>query len=272
MRILVVLDRPDTVTFTLEVAGQLADRFACRDIRLLHPQLEDDPDFRAPDEGMPTREDRLRFARSVSDRADRLRAACADWITASGRTATARWIEIAGDVQKIVAREAANADLTVLSRPRPKDPAFVGQAFTGALYDAQSTVVIAPLHHHPTVGARPVIAWRPSHALERAIASATPLLSRAEVVTWVIGEGGHGTVELPPVAAQLESRGVRTVVDRFTLDDGDPGEQIRAHALAAQADLLIMGSYTHPRFVEWLFGGPTRDILAHGTLPILTHH
>jgi nucleotide-binding universal stress UspA family protein len=33
-----------------------------------------------------------------------------------------------------------------------------------------------------------------------------------------------------------------------------------------------MGAYGRPHFIEWLFGGPTVDLLAHATWPILTHH
>lgn len=61
-------------------------------------------------------------------------------------------------------------------------------------------------------------------------------------------------------------------MERFILTDEPVGEQIKTHALRAGADLLIMGAYGRPRFIEWLCHGPTVDILAHTSLPILTHH
>ena len=36
-------------------------------------------------------------------------------------------------------------------------------------------------------------------------------------------------------------------------------------------DLLIMGAYSHPRLVEVLLGGATREILREACLPVLLH-
>ncbi|GBR11231.1 universal stress protein [Acetobacter oeni] len=272
MRILAILDRPETAASTLRTASELADRLGCQDIRLLHPAPADDPAFQSPDEGMPGPEDRARFAHDVSARAETLRQICQDQSRTSGQEGRARWVEITGDIRKIVAREAANAALTVLSRPRPDDPEFVRQAFSGALYDAKAAVVIAPLQHHDTVGARPVIAWHPSSGLEQAIEAAQPLLKQAERVVLIIGENYPGEVAEPDFAEQLRRADIPVSIDRFIISSTNTGEEIRSHALTAGGDLLIMGAYSRPHFIEWLFGGPTQEILAHETLPLLTHH
>lgn len=275
MRVLVILDRPDTARFTLGTAGALADALGADDIRLLHPKPASDPRFKTPDEGIPTDEDRQRFAREVGTRADALRALAGEWIeaqTASARKAARNWVEIAGDIRRIVAREAAQADFVVHGRPRAHDPDAVTDAFAGALYDAQATLVVAPLRDCPTVGRKPVIAWQESEVLDRAISAARPLLDKAQRVTFVIGERGAAQTALPAFAKDLAGRGIDIAVDRFPIESGDLGEQIRAHVLAADADLLVMGAYTRPHFLEWLFGGPTQDVLANTTLPILTHH
>lgn len=274
MRILAVLDRPETALSTLQATGELARRLNGQDIRLLHPKPATDPAFQAPDEGIPTPDQRKAFTAQVTSRAKRLHDIARQWIRAAGdpTTAKAQWVEMAGDTRKIVAREARQADLVVISRPRADDRQTIGQAFSGALYDAGATVLIAPLQACATVGRRPIVAWHPSPALDRVLDTVQPLLEAAEHVTFLIGTE-HATAEVPPDRARmLVDRGVPVTIDRFVAHRDRIGEELRAHALAARGDLLIMGAYTHSRFLEWLFGGPTRDLLAHATLPILTCH
>ncbi|MCE2564539.1 universal stress protein [Komagataeibacter sp. FNDCF1] len=272
MRILAILDRLDIAAFILETTGELASRLQCRDIRVLQPRPATDPDYQSPDEGMPSDEERTRFTQDISRRAAGLHKTCRDWAKATGHVDDVHWVETAGDIRQIVAREAAGADLVVLGRPRPADPDYASQAFAGALYDAQAAVVVAPLQHHATVGAHPVVAWHPSAKLERAIESVWPLLEKAQAVTVIIGENRSGAQPDPALVGRLRDRGVPVTVDRFIITERDTGEQIRARALSARGDLLVMGAYDRPYFIEWLFGGPTRDILTHGTLPLLTHH
>jgi hypothetical protein len=39
-----------------------------------------------------------------------------------------------------------------------------------------------------------------------------------------------------------------------------------------EADLLVMGCYGHTRLRELLFGGASRHVLAHMSLPVLMSH
>ncbi|MBB2206605.1 universal stress protein [Gluconacetobacter takamatsuzukensis] len=274
MRILAILDRPETALFTLRAAGDMARRLNAREIRLLHPRPMTDPAFQAPDEGMPTPARRKAFARQVAGRAKQLHDIARDWSDAAGDPLAARagWVETAGDIRRIVTHEAREAGLVVVSRPRADDRDDVGQALAGALYDAGAPVLVAPLQAYDTVGLRPIVAWAPSPALDRALDLARPLLESAGHVTFVIGSEHETEDASPEWARMLAARGVPVTIDRFTAPRERMGEEIRAHALTAGGDLLIMGAYTHSRFVEWLFGGPTRDLFAHATLPILTCH
>lgn len=272
MRILAILDRIETALFTLETATELAARLGHSSIRVLHPELQDDPDYQVPDEGIPSWEEEKRFAQTVAAKADALRGIFREWYSTFKGTQTAEWVEVSGNIRKIVAREAMTADMTVLSRPRASDPEEVAQVFSGALYDAKATVIVAPLQHYETIGSHPVIAWHRSSALDQAIAAAIPLLKQSFHVSFVIGEERENDVAEPDIADELRRLGVTVTVDRFLISSSDVGEEIRQHALAAGGDLLIMGAYSRSHFIEWLFGGPTQDILSHATLPILTHH
>jgi nucleotide-binding universal stress UspA family protein len=272
MRLLAVLDRADTAVFTLEALAGLLNRLGPADSTILHVEPVRDPDYLSPDEGMPGKTEHERFVHTVSARADTLRQIAQEWTRAVTPPRDTAWTERVGDVRTLVGREAAGVDITVLSRPLPHDDSAVAEAFAGALYDAQAAVLIAPLEHCATFGQHPVVAWRPSYSLDLAVQAALPLLERASRVTFIIGENTPMEVPAPPLGAVLAQMGVSVQVDRFLLGAGDTGEQVRQRALAVGGDLLVMGAYTRPHFIEWLFGGPTQDILAHGTLPILTRH
>jgi nucleotide-binding universal stress UspA family protein len=45
---------------------------------------------------------------------------------------------------------------------------------------------------------------------------------------------------------------------------------MRANDLGA--DLLVMGAYAHSRMREFVFGGATRHVLEHMTIPVLMSH
>ena len=50
------------------------------------------------------------------------------------------------------------------------------------------------------------------------------------------------------------------------------GDEILSRAFDLDADLLVMGAYGHARLRELVFGGATRHIAKHMTLPTLFSH
>jgi nucleotide-binding universal stress UspA family protein len=50
------------------------------------------------------------------------------------------------------------------------------------------------------------------------------------------------------------------------------GEAILDYAAKNNCDLLVKGAYTQSRLRQMMFGGATRHILAHATLPVLMAH
>ncbi|HSG95923.1 MAG TPA: universal stress protein, partial [Afifellaceae bacterium] len=50
------------------------------------------------------------------------------------------------------------------------------------------------------------------------------------------------------------------------------GEDLLSRAADFSADLIVMGGYGHTRLRETVFGGATRTILEHMTVPVLMAH
>ena len=98
-----------------------------------------------------------------------------------------------------------------------------------------------------------------------------PLLQKANRVTVLTVIGG--TEVSGPSAEQLiqylQRHGIAVEPMRIGLDGKDTGQAILAAAQSLDCDLLIKGAYTQSRLRQMIFGGATRHILAHATLPVL---
>ncbi|MDT8872862.1 universal stress protein [Komagataeibacter rhaeticus] len=253
MRILVILDCVETALPALETAGGLACRLGCHDIRVLQPQPATDPDYQSPDEGMPGNEARLHFARTIADRATQLHRICTDWAAATGHTTDTHWVEQAGDIRATVAHEASGSDLVVMGRPHAGHAAAISPSLAGALYDARAAVVMAPLRvlcHHRAEPCRGMacIARPGARDCKRMAPAGTGPQGNGH--HWRIpaghparpGTGGH------PAPQGRNGGGGAIHQYRYGCGCPDPGT-------GRTGDLLVMGAYGRPHFLEWLFGG-----------------
>lgn len=73
-------------------------------------------------------------------------------------------------------------------------------------------------------------------------------------------------------AAVLARHGIKAVAEPMTTDGRDAGEALLMRANDLGADLLVMGAYAHSRMREFVFGGATRHVLEHMTIPVLMSH
>ena len=74
------------------------------------------------------------------------------------------------------------------------------------------------------------------------------------------------------LAAHLRRSGIKA--DARTVDPGSRpvGAAILEETASEGADVLFKGAYTHARLRQMIFGGPTRHILTHATLPVFMAH
>ncbi len=126
------------------------------------------------------------------------------------------------------------------------------------------------------IGQRVTVAWNGSANAVHAIASAIPMLQRAQVVKLVvfdpeIGVDQHGDVPGADIGLYLARHGIR--VDVTTAHAGaDAGEALLSFAVDHGADLIVMGAYGHSRFSELLLGGASRTALLSSPIPLWMAH
>ena len=111
----------------------------------------------------------------------------------------------------------------------------------------------------------------------RAMFEALPLLKRVKEtrLVWVDPyrqSGEAGEVPGAEEAAVLSRHGLKAVAEPMMTDGRNAGEALLMRANDLGADLLVMGAYAHSRMREFVFGGATRHVLEHMTIPVLMSH
>ena len=145
------------------------------------------------------------------------------------------------------------------------------KAIEAGLFESGRPILIAPPQAPERIGNDILVAWNCSTEQARTTALAMPLLRTAERVTVLHVEGGAAVPG--PSAEQatryLQRNGVPATVQTVGLEGRTTGEAILATAGSLGCDLLVKGAYTQSRLRQMIFGGATRHILAHATLPVL---
>ncbi len=164
-------------------------------------------------------------------------------------------------------------DLIVLGRPGPDPQNPRTPPLEAALFDSGRPVLIVPKAALKTIGKNVLVHWNRSTQQARTTEFALPLLHRAEKVTVLMVEGG--TVPGPSgedAARHLRRNGIKATALTVKPGSKTPGEIVLEHAASLGCDLLVKCAYTQSRLRQMIFGGATRHILSHATLPVLMAH
>ena len=74
------------------------------------------------------------------------------------------------------------------------------------------------------------------------------------------------------LARYLAWHGVKAVIETMAGADRGIGDLILERVKGINADLLVMGAYTHSRMRELILGGVTHDMLDKADFPVLMAH
>ena len=263
--VLAILNRSETAASVLAASRLAGQRLTSSAVVLLHPRPDIDPDF------MPTEE-----IMSASQRRDF--ESERDTIAAQLTLAVAQGgggclQQIRGRVRQVVAAQAAQAGLVIAGSAGGHGHGEAEDAINAVLFDAAAPLLLITEAVPASLGTRIAVAWERSPAADEAIQAALPWLLAADDITVLVAEERHLRADLPDgLVVALKQAGRSVAIHHFTLAGRDIGAAILAEAQGVEADLLVMGAFTHSRTLEALFGGATREILAGATIPLLLHH
>jgi nucleotide-binding universal stress UspA family protein len=190
--------------------------------------------------------------------------------TAEG--ASAAWAGSIGWEDAMLVRQGRLADMIVVVRPASAGTDAGQVTLTRALFEVGRPVLVAGLGEAASLGERVIVAWNGGVEAARAITAALPFLRTAEQVTAVAVQGEpDDDGGLAEVAEYLAWHGI--VARTHAVITGAPvGEALLEAAVAASADLVVMGGYSHSRLRELILGGVTRHMLEKAALPLLVAH
>ncbi len=185
---------------------------------------------------------------------------------------TAVWATPARDESaKVTAARARTVDVSIIGRTSDNRDLIQELVFSSG-----TPCLIMPEMSAPPAGLnRVVVAWNGSREAKHALDSALPFLVRATFVEVVTTDGSDqpvGDAQVNALIEHLAHHGVTAQFLRISRDEDDVAGALRRHCAVREADLLVMGAYSHSPAQERLFGGVTQSLLTHASLPILATH
>lgn len=198
-------------------------------------------------------------------------------VVAAARLADTEWHEMIGDMVEGVSTRARYADLVVLGQDEWQDPVV-----SHPLPIAHSLVVrcgrpvlVVPAHVQAANFRRIALAWDGSREAVRAIHDALPLLKTASAVhlLTVFTEPDANTADdTKSFVSHLAGHGVTVDAKSATVTSGEEHDALERIIRDGAYDLLVMGAYSRPRWMEFVFGGATKTELLSSTIPVLVSH
>ena len=202
--------------------------------------------------------------------------------TTGGRGFVAEWRDDdagAFGVADCVLPYARTADLVVASQTDPEWPGTdrLDIAERLAMEAGRPVLIVPNAGVHRRVGEQVLVAWNGRREAARAVFDALPILRGANAVNvvWINQrpEREHGQdIPTADICTALTRHGVKCEATEQVSPRGGVGETLLACAREMSADLLVMGCYGHARLREFVFGGASRHVLSHMTIPVLMSH
>jgi len=178
-----------------------------------------------------------------------------------------------GDNAVSAVSSARRADLVIAQQRDPENTSDYAD-LEALVFESGRPVMFVPYVGTKTRQAKTVlIAWNGTREATRAVFDSLPMLEAAEKVE-IFTVDPKDTLEQSAavagaeIAATLSRHGVNVTINS-QLSGGVPAASIIENRMSdIQADMLVMGAYSHSRLREFLFGGVTHTLL--DSMPNLT--
>lgn len=196
---------------------------------------------------------------------------------AVGHLPDARWFEAEGDVAEGVRTRARFADLVILGRDEWQDPpeTHVLPVAHSVVLRCGRPVLVVPTGVRSSIFAKVAVAWDGSREAVRAVHDALPLLKLAQTIHLVamIKTSDTGIdVDVTSLAAHLANHGVTIEAKVECVAGSEEHKALQRSIDQGGYDLIVMGGYSHPRWMEFIFGGATLFTLLSSNIPVLVSH
>jgi nucleotide-binding universal stress UspA family protein len=187
------------------------------------------------------------------------------------------------DIADSAIAEARSAELVITSQiDYGPDGSIERDLVARLVLESGRPVLIIPKKGHfaprgEGIAGKAIIGINGTRESSRAMFDALPLLRLVKEtrLVWVDPyrqRGEAGEIPGAEEATVLSRHGIKSVAEPMMTDGRNAGEALLMRANDLGADLLVMGAYAHSRMREFVFGGATRHVLEHMTIPVLMSH
>ncbi|MBT8143386.1 MAG: universal stress protein [Gammaproteobacteria bacterium] len=186
----------------------------------------------------------------------------------SRRNGLAIWEEFVGSPGRALAIVGPISDMLILTRPTNRHSHKSRDFLLAAVLHSGRPVLVLPPKKRSVPGKRIAICWDQSIETALAVHGAMPMLQKAEAVT-IVSRGDEDGVgpKSKHLARYLTHWGIKAEIDHS--ERSASAKEIEKACDKIDADLLIMGAYTHGKLRERLFGGLTEHMLFKSKLSVL---
>lgn len=184
--------------------------------------------------------------------------------------ATASFEVFEGDRADLQSGRAQLADLAILPIPDDQSAHWMTFIADDLLTLSGTPLLVVPDRSEWKEPRRLLVGWNGRLEASRALRQAVPFALNAEQVTILsVNEATPAWPSAADAAGYLGRKGVH--VKPVQVDRGDRATEdiLAEEARSMNADLLVIGAYSRPRWREALLGGVTRSMLRQPPLPVL---
>jgi nucleotide-binding universal stress UspA family protein len=143
----------------------------------------------------------------------------------------------------------------------------------GVLSSTGRPALLAPPVKPQRIGDTVLLGWNRTAQSARSVVSAMPFLKCAKrVIVCAVATGAKQGPSPNDVARTLAWHDIEAEVREITPDDRSVGRVLLDEAKEVEANLLVMGAYSHSRLREMIVGGVTKYVIEHAELPVLLAH
>ncbi|OAN64938.1 universal stress protein [Sphingomonas sp. TDK1] len=183
------------------------------------------------------------------------------------------WVDAKGDIAGCLKNASELADVIVTNRELEAYGAPDMRAATGDLVVRSGKPVLAvPADLNRLDLSNVLVAWDGSLCAACALRAAVPLLKAASGVTILEIQDGSVAAPAEEAAAYLSRHDIHPTVRRLPVGAHGAGKVLTEELSRGEHGLLVMGGFSHLRFVEALFGGVTREMLTNSPVPLFLAH
>lgn len=181
-----------------------------------------------------------------------------------------------GEPDQIVSELFRYSDLGVVRQSEAPEPGNYPHTVNHILLNCGRPVIVIPyIGAQDTIGKRVVLGWNRSVQSTRAAYDAIGFMKNSEWVHVIdINKNTDDDSMGPsvPITEHLARHNINAESSTYKDSEVEPGDVLINHATDRGADLIVAGAWGHTRAREYIFGGTTRTLLEHMTVPVLFSH